>query len=149
MSDPSFQQNLVVEDEPIQDSSFRGNAAVESIPTPEPPIAKTQKPHVEPVQHLCSAANSTATSLIYWENPLHSVVVLALGLAACSLFYYYSVSSIYAAVAFFVLFGNWLYVLGYKQLQHLLGGEPKHPFERHILERSFIIHKDLVEKHSD
>ncbi|CAG8599769.1 9312_t:CDS:2 [Paraglomus brasilianum] len=115
----------------------------------EQSIIKTQKPHVEPVQYLCSTANSTVTSLIYWENPLSSVIVLGTGLANCLLFYYYSISSIYAAVAFFVLFGNWLYVLGYKQLQHLLGREPKHPFERLLSERLFVIRQEQVEKHLD
>lgn len=89
------------------------------------------------------------TQLVYWENPIHSGAVLAIGLSFLIYTAYRSLFNTFCALAFILIGANWIYVIGRKQLQALINQKPVNPYESTLIDNPWYIERERLEKYLD
>jgi len=89
------------------------------------------------------------TQLVYWENPIHSGAVLAIGLSFLIYTAYRSLFNTFCALAFILIGANWAYVIGRKQLQALINQNPVNPYERTLIDNPWYIEREKLDKYLD
>jgi hypothetical protein len=95
------------------------------------------------------AATSKVSYLAYWENPIHSGIVLATGLSVIIYTSYYSLINTYFALIISLLGLNWIIVIGKKQFQTLSNTEYTNPFEKILVNKPMCIERATIEKYLD
>jgi hypothetical protein len=89
------------------------------------------------------------TQLVYWENPIHSGAILAIGLSFLIYTAYRSLFNTFCALAFTLIGANWIYVIGRKQLQALINQKPVNPYENTLIDNPWYIERDILDKYLD
>jgi len=89
------------------------------------------------------------TQLVYWENPIHSGAILAIGLSFLIYTAYRSVFNTFCALAFILMGANWIYVIGRKQLQALINQKPVNPYENTLIDNPWYIERETLDKYLD
>ncbi|RIA81056.1 Reticulon-domain-containing protein [Glomus cerebriforme] len=107
------------------------------------------KRKVESVKNPFKNLTPRVTQLIYWENPIHSGALLATGLTFLIFTTYYSLFNTICALAFILIGANWVYVIGWKQIQSLINQKPINPHEHLLLNKPWYIEREDAEKYLD
>jgi len=89
------------------------------------------------------------TQLVYWENPIHSGAILAIGLSFLIYTAYRSLFNTFCALAFTLIGANWIYVIGRKQLQALINQKPVNPYENTLIDNPWYIEREILDKYLD
>jgi len=89
------------------------------------------------------------TQLVYWENPIHSGAVLAIGLSFLIYTAYRSLFNTFCALAFILIGANWVYVIGRKQLQAIINQNPVNPYEHTLINNPWYIERERLDKYLD
>ncbi|CAG8533363.1 6398_t:CDS:2 [Diversispora eburnea] len=113
-----------------------------ATPTPTPTGRKE-------INNPFNAVTSKVSYLVYWENPIHSGIVLATGLLVIIYTSYYSLINTYFALIISLLGLNWIIVIGKKQFQTLSNTKYTNPFEKFLVDKPMFIKRETIEKYLD
>jgi hypothetical protein len=117
-----------------------------ATPTPTPTPTPTGR---KEINNPFNAVTSKVSYLVYWENPIHSGIVLATGLLVIIYTSYYSLINTYFALIISLLGLNWIIVIGKKQFQTLSNTKYTNPFEKFLVDKPMFIKRETIEKYLD